>query len=99
MKLHNLVPRLQCCEDWGTMLSGGEKQRLQIARVLLLLQLKPDLIKLIVNDNSFSAIDEELAVELFRYVQSWCPIISTSSNQTITNLHSAVYTLSRDAVG
>jgi putative ATP-binding cassette transporter len=56
--LHALVPRLHATENWGQVLSGGEQQRLSLARALIA---QPDWLFL---DEALAALDDPLAEKM-----------------------------------
>ena len=55
-------------KEWNKILSGGEQQRINLARVLLL---RPTLLFL---DESTNQLDENSAVALIRHIKSQLPL-------------------------
>ena len=82
--LGNLAGELDREEVWSQRLSGGEQQRLAMARALLM---KPDWLLL---DESTSAVDEKLEAELYAVLAQRLPnttIVSIGHRSTLTALH------------
>jgi len=67
LRLSPLASEIDSEDNWPQRLSGGEQQRLAIARVLLE---KPDWLFL---DEATSALDEELEAEIYRIVIETLP--------------------------
>ena len=82
--LSGLLPRLHEEAHWNRMLSGGEQQRLAIARVLLY---APDYLFL---DEATAALDEAAEAMLYRLLQERLPaatIISIGHRSTLGAFH------------
>jgi putative ATP-binding cassette transporter len=82
--LAGLIPRLHEEAHWNRMLSGGEQQRLAIARVLLYM---PDYLLL---DEATAALDEAAEAMLYRLLQERLPaatIISIGHRSTLGAFH------------
>jgi len=82
--LAGLLPRLHEEAHWNRMLSGGEQQRLAIARVLLYM---PDYLFL---DEATAALDEAAEAMLYRLLQERLPaatIISIGHRSTLGAFH------------
>lgn len=83
-RLSPLASEINREENWPQRLSGGEQQRLAIARVLLD---KPDWLFL---DEATSALDEELEAEIYRILIEVLPnatIVSIGHRSTLVALH------------
>jgi putative ATP-binding cassette transporter len=82
--LSGLLPRLHEEAHWNRMLSGGEQQRLAIARVLLY---APDYLFL---DEATAALDEAAEAMLYRLLQERLPastIVSIGHRSTLGAFH------------
>ncbi|HET9146834.1 MAG TPA: ABC transporter ATP-binding protein/permease [Acetobacteraceae bacterium] len=82
--LAELADRLEQVDNWGLRLSGGEQQRLALARVLLV---RPDWLFL---DEALSALDEGAARDLFGMLRRRLPeaqIVSIAHHQALIGLH------------
>ncbi len=82
--LGGLAHELQRVDNWMLRLSGGEQQRLALARVLVV---RPDWIFL---DEALSALEESAASELFKLLRARLPfaqIVSITHHSTIEALH------------
>ncbi len=67
VELENLIPRLHETESWSQILSGGEQQRLALARALIT---KPNWLFL---DEATSALDSPLATRLHKTLATQLP--------------------------
>jgi putative ATP-binding cassette transporter len=75
---------------WGSMLSPGEQQRVQFARVLLH---RPDWV---VFDESTSALDEASERELYESIRRYCPqttVVSVGHRSSLAPLHDREWSL------
>jgi len=94
--LGHLLSRLDVEDSWSQRLSGGEQQRLAVARALLA---KPDWLFL---DEATSSLDPEAELELYGLLKSQLPnttIVSIAHRQALAPLHDRRLTFSRDAAG
>lgn len=84
LNLTQLTPRLHETANWGLILSGGEQQRLALARALLA---KPDWLFL---DEATSALDPELATQVQATLSQRLPattIVAISHHDTPAARH------------
>ena len=94
--LGHLLSRLDVEDSWSQRLSGGEQQRLAVARALLA---KPDWLFL---DEATSSLDPEAELELYGLLKSQLPdttIVSIAHRQALAPLHDRRLTFTRDAAG
>lgn len=86
VELPNLSEKLDSEEDWSKILSGGEKQRLAFARILLS---EPNYIFL---DEATSALEESRELEMYKLLKEKIPqatIISVGHRSTLFGVHDA----------
>ncbi len=79
-----LVPQLDAEENWSQRLSGGEQQRLALARALLA---KPDWLFL---DEATASLDPEAEAELYRAIQRLLPettLVSIAHRRSVADFH------------
>jgi putative ATP-binding cassette transporter len=84
VRLAGLAAQLDREEAWSQRLSGGEQQRIALARALLT---RPDWLFL---DESTSALDEKLEAELYRILATRLPkttIVSIGHRSTLAAFH------------
>ena len=82
--LFALTPQLDADENWAQRLSGGEQQRLALARALLA---KPDWLFL---DEATASLDPEAEADLYRAIQEKLPettIVSIAHRQSVAAFH------------
>jgi len=84
VRLASLACEIASEDNWPQRLSGGEQQRLAIARAILD---KPDWLFL---DEATSALDEKLEAEIYRMLSEVLPnttIVSIGHRSTLIALH------------
>ncbi len=84
VKLPGLAARLDEEASWHMILSGGEQQRLAMARALLS---RPDWLFL---DEATAAIDEAGEAALYNTIREWLPkatLVSIGHRSTLANFH------------
>ena len=94
--LMRMIPRLDDVEPWNRVLSGGEKQRVAFARLLVR---RPDIIIL---DEATSALDtasQDSMMELLRDELAACTVISVGHRAELLDYHSRTLTLTRHESG
>lgn len=87
VQLEHLVTLLNEEDQWAQRLSGGEQQRLAIARALLA---KPDWLFL---DEATASLDERLEVAIYKVIQEHLPLtalVSIGHRSTLLALHDRV---------
>jgi len=94
--LDHLIPRLDEEHQWANQLSGGEQQRVGLARALLE---RPDWLLL---DEATSSLDEESERSLYRLLMERLPktaILSIGHRSSLAQFHSRFFTLDPDKAG
>jgi putative ATP-binding cassette transporter len=84
VRLGGLVDQLDREDVWSQRLSGGEQQRIALARALLM---RPDWLLL---DESTSALDEKLEADMYRLLAERLPdttVVSIGHRSTLTAFH------------
>jgi vitamin B12/bleomycin/antimicrobial peptide transport system ATP-binding/permease protein len=82
--LAHLLPRLEDEAEWPVVLSGGEQQRIALARILIR---RPDVLLL---DDATSNFDEDTAPRLFQLLVERLPktiLVTFSRDTTLAKLH------------
>ena len=95
-QLSHLKSRLSESGNWGQMLSGGEQQRLALARVFLV---RPEYLFL---DEATSALDTTNEAALYATLLEFLPhitLISISHHTQLSHYHSRGLTLVADPIG
>jgi vitamin B12/bleomycin/antimicrobial peptide transport system ATP-binding/permease protein len=85
--LTHLIDLLDTDDQWAQRLSGGEQQRLAIARALLA---KPDWLFL---DEATASLDEQLELKMYQAIQEYLPsttLVSIGHRSTLIALHDRV---------
>ncbi len=91
--LTRLVSQLDADENWALRLSGGEQQRLALARALLV---KPDWLFL---DEATASLDPEAEADLYRTLRAKLPgttIVSIAHRELVARLHERHVVFERD---
>ena len=94
--LARLIPRLEDEDNWALRLSGGEQQRLAIARAVLT---RPDWLFL---DEATASLDPEAEAELYRVLRDRLPhttIVSIAHRPAVAALHDRRIVFERDVEG
>ncbi|HTI01384.1 MAG TPA: ABC transporter ATP-binding protein/permease [Acidisoma sp.] len=93
--LAHLLPQLEERRNWQQTLSGGEQQRLAVARALLL---KPDWLFL---DEATASLDPEGEAALYRLLRERLPettLVSIAHRETVAAMHDRRLVLSHGAL-
>jgi len=94
LDLGTLAPALDTEENWSQRLSGGEQQRLAVARALLL---KPDWLFL---DEATASLDPDAEGELYRLLRERLPdttVVSIAHRESVARFHERRLVLGRPA--
>lgn len=96
VQLGHLAERLDEVDLWGQRLSGGEQQRLQVARALLA---KPDWLFL---DEATASLDEKLEGEIYEVIRRELPqtsIVSIGHRSTLRAMHDELIAMEKNVDG
>ncbi|KRE23716.1 ABC transporter [Bosea sp. Root483D1] len=96
VRLGHLADRLDEVDLWGQRLSGGEQQRLAVARALLT---KPDWLFL---DEATASLDETLEGEIYAVIRRELPqtsIVSIGHRSTLRAMHDELVTMEKNPDG
>ena len=83
--LEHLIPRIDDTEQWSSLLSGGEQQRLAFARVLIH---PPDIL---IMDEPTSSLDELSQFRMMEYMRDHLPDTMVALTAFVTSITSRVW--------